>query len=271
MSTAAIDVLVDSECQSCCFKAAGTYADVEIARRAHRHPNSSLAAIDRAQIGEVWAQYLGSLPPTNSECRCCCVKAAETYAEVEAHRHKNSSLVAIDRAQIEEVWTEYFESPGLQVDTDHLPQPYSRLYILVATLATLIVTAGGALCSRWLVDTWYSPMGGGIHGSFMLLIVGGLVYTVLTYANDRRAANIRRFRIVAECNHHIRNALQVLTFTCDPRLPQGSDGRRKIADAVHRIELTLAEVFPRVLQRPHTDFESSETGVPGGRGSSQLL
>ena len=42
-------------------------------------------------------------------------------------------------------------------------------------LAALIVTAGGALFSRWLVDTWYPSMSGWIHGSFMLLTVGGLV------------------------------------------------------------------------------------------------
>jgi hypothetical protein len=136
----------------------------------------------------------------------------------------------------------------LLADTSRLPQPYPRFYILGGTLAALIVTAGGALFSRWLVDTWYHPMGGWIHGSFMLLIVGGLLYTLLRYENDRRAANIHRFRVVAECNHHIRNAVQVLTFNHDGRIQQGAMGiSRHIADAVHRIELTLSEVFPRVL------------------------
>jgi hypothetical protein len=194
------DVLLDFQCRDCCFKAAGTYADVEIARRAHRHPNLT--------------------------------------------------LVAMDRADRERLWTKYFEeslSP-LLADTARLPQPYPRFYILWGTVAALIVTAGGALFSRWLVDTWYPPMGGWIHGSFMLLIVGGLLYTLLKYENDRRSANIHRFRVVAECNHHIRNALQVLLFTHDGRIQQESLGiSRKIADAVHRIELTLSEVFPRVL------------------------
>jgi len=199
-SSPTTDVLVDFQCHDCCFKAAGTYADVEIARRAHRHPNLS--------------------------------------------------LVAIDRAERERLWTMYFEesvSP-LQADTALLPQPYPRLYILGGTLAALIVTAGGALFSRWLVDTWNPSMGGWIHGSFMLLIVGGLVYTSLRYENDHRAANIRRFRIVAECNHHIRNALQVLIFNHAGPIQQGSLGiSGQIADAVRRIELTLSEVFPRVL------------------------
>ena len=167
-----------------------------------------------------------------------------------AHRHPNLSLMAIDRAERGRLWTTYFEKSlaPLLADTTRLPQPYPRFQVMGTILAALIVTAGGALFSRWLVDTWYPAMGGWIHGSFMLLIGGGLVYTLLRYENDRRAANIHRFRVVAECNHHIRNALQVLTFNQDGRIQQESLGiSRQIADAVHRIELTLSEVFPRVL------------------------
>lgn len=194
------DALVDFQCRDCCFKAAGTYADVEIARRAHRHPNLS--------------------------------------------------LVPIDKAERERLWTTHFEEPlsPLLADTTRLPQPYPRFHILGGIMAALIVTAAGALFSRWLVETWYPAMGGWIHGSFMLLIVGGLLYALLSYENNRRAANIQRFRVVAECNHHIRNALQVLIFNHDGSIHEGSLGvSRQIADAVHRIELTLSEVFPKVL------------------------
>ncbi len=193
------DVLVDFQCRECCFKATGNYADVEIARRAHRHPNLS--------------------------------------------------LVAMDRTERERLWAMYFEkplSPGLS-NTPRLPQPYPLFYILGVTLAALVVTGSGALFSRWLVDTRYPSMSGWIHGSFMLLIVGGLVYTLLRYENVRRAANIHRFRIVAECNHHIRNALQTLIFNNEGTIQQESLGISKIADSVRRIELTLYEVLPKVL------------------------
>ncbi len=156
----------------------------------------------------------------------------------------------MDKADRERLWTTYFEDslPPLLADTARLPQPYPHLYIWGTTLVALIVTGGGALFSRWLVRTWYYPMSGWIHGSFMLLVVGGLIYALLRYENSRRAANIQRFRIVAECNHHIRNALQVLAFNDEGRIQQGSLGTsRTIADAAHRIELTLSEVLPRVL------------------------
>ena len=194
------DVLRDFQCRDCSFKAVGTYADVEIARRAHRHPNFSLAGMDEAER--------------------------------------------------ERFWKTYFEQPLplLSADGARLPQPYPHLYIWGVTLAALVVTGGGALFSRWLVDTWYPFLGGWIHGSFMLLIAGGLVYALLRYENSRRAATIQRLRVVAECNHHIRNALQVLIFNHAGTIEQQSLGMsRKIADAVHRIELTLSEVFPRVL------------------------
>jgi hypothetical protein len=204
--------------------------------------------------------YSSPLPDLLLHCACreCSFKGAGTYAAVEiarhAHCHPNSILLAIDRAQ-RGVWTRYFESPPpLLVDTTRLPQPYPRLCILGATLAALIVTAGGALFSRWLVRTWYHhPLGGLVLGSFMLLVVGGLVYTLLSYVNDRRAASIHRLRVVAECNHHIRNALQALTFTPAARTQLGAPEVSLIGDSVHRIELTLAEVLPGVFEGSATD------------------
>ena len=202
------DVYVHCQCPDCSFKAAGTYAAVEIARRAHRHPDSSLVAIDKARRAGVWAKHFESPPP-------------------------------------------------LSLDTTHLPQPFPRLYILGATLAAVMVTAGGAFFSRWGVE--YSPLNRWLwkwgHPAFMLLLVGGLVYMLLRYANDRRAANIRRFQIVAECNHHIRNALQVLTLTQDAHARQGAREVSLIGDSVHRIELTLAEVLPGVVEGPRTGTE----------------
>jgi hypothetical protein len=192
------DVLVHCACHDCSFKAAGTYAAVEIARRAHCHPDSFLVPIDRDQRAGVWTKYFESVPP-------------------------------------------------LLVDTTRLPQPYPRLHILGATLVVVMVTAGVALFSRWLVIRWYH-LHGWIHGVFMLLVVGGLVYALLSYANQGRADSIHRLRIVAECNHHIRNALQVLSFTHNAPMQRGALEVSQIGDSVQRIELTLAEVLPRVFE-----------------------
>jgi hypothetical protein len=141
------------------------------------------------------------------------------------------------------------------VDPARLPQPYPPVHLLGTTIAAVAVTAAGALFSRWLVRAWYHPLGGLIHGSFMLLVVGGLVYALLRHESDRRTATIERLRIVAECNHHIRNALQVLILTGDAPTEQVTLGVQQVADAVHRIDLTLSEVLPRVLDEVHPDAE----------------
>ena len=56
-SSPATDVLVDFQCRDCSFKAADTYADVEIPRRAHRHPNLSLVATHEAEKERLWKAY----------------------------------------------------------------------------------------------------------------------------------------------------------------------------------------------------------------------
>jgi hypothetical protein len=197
-------VLVHAQCHECGFKAAGTYEDVALACRTHRHPHSTCFFASKSEPkGEVWAKH--------------------------------------------------FEGrPTLLVDTACLPQPYPRLYIVATALAAVIVAGAGALFSRWLAIRFYPSVGGLVHGAFMLLVVGGLIYTLLRYTNDRRAIDIERFRTVAECNHHIRNALQVLSLSA--RVQQGpGEASRHTADSVHRIELTLAEVLPKVLKGPRVN------------------
>ena len=144
------------------------------------------------------------------------------------------------------------------VDTTRLPQPYPHLYVWGATFGALLVTGGGALFSRWLARMWYEPVGGLVHGAFMLLVVGGLVSTLLRRTRDRRRANIERLRIVAECNHHIRNALQVLIVSGDARTGQGALGVQQVAQSVRRIESTLAEILPRVVEESRTAAERSK-------------
>lgn len=73
--------------------------------------------------------------------------------------------------------------------------------------------------------------------------IPAILSKLLRRENERRAAEILRYRAVAEANHHIRNALQVLAFYAP------SAEHREIGDAVQRIELTLSEVLPKVLTK----------------------
>lgn len=62
------------------------------------------------------------------------------------------------------------------------------------------------------------------------------------FAEQRRINDLRRFRVIAEANHHVRNALQVLL---NPEF-YASDQKsaEMLRDAVHRIEWVLTDVLP---------------------------
>jgi hypothetical protein len=51
------DDLVDFQCRHCCFRAKGTHGDVEIAARAHRHPNLILVSMDSAERERLWKKH----------------------------------------------------------------------------------------------------------------------------------------------------------------------------------------------------------------------
>ena len=88
------------------------------------------------------------------------------------------------------------------------------------------------------------------HGEIHM--VGVSVASVLTFifiqrmmaaSRQRRLATVRRFALVAEMNHHIRNSLQTIlyqSYTLD------DDVAARLKDAVDRIEWVLERVLPDV-------------------------
>lgn len=71
-------------------------------------------------------------------------------------------------------------------------------------------------------------------------IIAGLV--VFGYEQRRHRFLLEKLRIIAEMNHHVRNALQAIMYA-----PQTSDQQRVIRDSVQRIEWALKEVLPGKL------------------------
>ena len=75
-----------------------------------------------------------------------------------------------------------------------------------------------------------------------------------------------RLKKIADVNHHVRNALQVVAFyqyqTQDP------EAARLIQESIQRIEWTLQEVLPRGWeldegQYPNRPMEAEDAGRPG--------
>lgn len=77
------------------------------------------------------------------------------------------------------------------------------------------------------------------------LIVGGLVAKLAHMVREQQRATIARMQVIAEMNHHIRNALAPISLSVD-----AIDNRqlvRIISEGVDRIDWALREVLPREI------------------------
>jgi len=80
------------------------------------------------------------------------------------------------------------------------------------------------------------------------LVAGYLFYTWALNERMRRELIRERLRTIAEMNHHIRNALQVITYAMVAGKDDGSV--EMIRDSVERIEWALREVLPGHVAAP---------------------
>jgi signal transduction histidine kinase len=78
------------------------------------------------------------------------------------------------------------------------------------------------------------------------IVAGGFFWEVLRRERERRKFVETRLRTIAEMNHHIRNALQVISFYSS--IAQDQKTVNQLRDAVNRIEWSLEEVLPGELE-----------------------
>ncbi len=102
---------------------------------------------------------------------------------------------------------------------------------------------------QWLVyDYWGGETGmrlvsPGVAG----VCTAALVFRARIISRRTKIAIVRRLEIIAEMNHHVRNSLQVLSFTAytDPVAAE------RVREAVERIEWSLNALLPEVhVERP---------------------
>ena len=74
------------------------------------------------------------------------------------------------------------------------------------------------------------------------LVAGALVYVLSLRERHRQDYVECRLRVIAEMNHHIRNALQVISF----HTRKGDTQEVGIREAVERIQWALREVLPQL-------------------------
>lgn len=98
------------------------------------------------------------------------------------------------------------------------------------------------------------------------LVAAALVYLLSVRESQRQAYVECRLRVIADMNHHIRNALQVITF-------YGRRGEKPevgIVEAVERIEWALREVLPQLPEWMGSATEDARVVIPFERRRMQL-
>ena len=94
--------------------------------------------------------------------------------------------------------------------------------------------------------------------SFLVgLVAGALVYFLSVRERQRRAYVDCRLRVIAEMNHHVRNALQVITFYSR----KGEKQEVGVVEAVERIQWALREVLPQLPESP-AEMNAETSSIP---------
>lgn len=87
-----------------------------------------------------------------------------------------------------------------------------------------------------------------LSNSIIGIIAGWLFYQFAKNEKTKRETMRERLRTVADLNHHIRNALQVIRYAGSSKTAQDATQLQLINEAVARIEWALREVLPRYPQ-----------------------
>ncbi|MGO8793233.1 MAG: hypothetical protein ACLQLC_00285 [Candidatus Sulfotelmatobacter sp.] len=75
------------------------------------------------------------------------------------------------------------------------------------------------------------------------LIVSCLVAKLVQISRERHRLNMARMQVIAEMNHHIRNALTPISLSLDAT--ENQQLKSVISEAVDRIDWALREILPR--------------------------
>jgi signal transduction histidine kinase len=124
--------------------------------------------------------------------------------------------------------------------------PFSnwKLAVLAALAALLVFFIAAGL--DWLVlhENESIKIAISVSDSLAALIAGVLVFRLLQFERDRRRRLRQRLEIIAEMNHHVRNALQVISLSAYSSADQ--EQLAAIKESVNRIQWALREILPKM-------------------------
>jgi len=118
--------------------------------------------------------------------------------------------------------------------------------IVLVILIAIAVSIVGIAFDRVLVHEGvprYDLMA--IADSLTGIVAGAFFWQALRRERERRQFVRERLRTISEMNHHIRNALQVISYYSEKQQDQKTV--EMLGQAVNRIEWALSEVLPAEL------------------------
>ena len=120
---------------------------------------------------------------------------------------------------------------------------------IAAAVSLLIFSVGEWL--DWLVLDKVLPFRTMVAADAVVAALAGLLlFKVLADARRRHRELLRHMETIAEMNHHIRNALQVIAYH-NVSHPSSGQAVDQVGEAVERIEWALREILPeRRLAEP---------------------
>jgi hypothetical protein len=91
---------------------------------------------------------------------------------------------------------------------------------------------------------------------FSALVVSLLTAKLVQITRERHRLTVARMQVIAEMNHHIRNALSPVSLSLDAT--ENQQLNRVISEAVDRIDWALREILPREI--PLADEQRDKLG-----------
>ncbi len=124
------------------------------------------------------------------------------------------------------------------------PSPRSYRNMIALAVAAALVVFAAAAGLDWLLVRESRAIAIGVSDVLTGAFAGGLIFLLLLYQRERRRVIRQRLDTIADMNHHIRNALQVISGTAYSAADQ--EQLIAIRESVGRIQWALREILPKL-------------------------
>lgn len=135
-------------------------------------------------------------------------------------------------------------APGKSLADDWLPN-WRRLAVISLLFALFVFCSSLALDYILLVHRDSPVATVEVSDALAALLAGVLFYKILDAGRRRRKLILQRLETIDQMNHHIRNALQVISFTVHANQEHAKEVTN-IDRAVNRIQWALREILPKM-------------------------